>query len=255
MTDDLEWKVVYVGSPESNAYDQVLEEVQVGPIPIGLHKFSLQAPSPCLDQIPMEHRLGVTVLLVTASYRQQEFCRIGYYVLNELIQPLQQVIALPEMEKEGADVAATAATPSLPSASFHHHQHQQQSDIMAIAMTQHANGAVTDHATKTSATTPIDDSVVIVVDDPSMLMRTILADKPRVTRYHITWQQDNDGDVSDDVVVDKENYVTGKLDTKKLLSTETDMEEEEDELEEDDNMSSSTTTGDSNTSMCKNSFR
>lgn len=39
---DLEWKVVYVGSAESDEYDQELENVLVGPIPVGTNKFVLQ---------------------------------------------------------------------------------------------------------------------------------------------------------------------------------------------------------------------
>lgn len=43
MASDLEWKVIYVGSAEDTRYDQVLEEVDVGPIPIGVNKFVLTA--------------------------------------------------------------------------------------------------------------------------------------------------------------------------------------------------------------------
>jgi len=39
---DLEWKVLYVGSAEDVEHDQVLEEVMVGPVPVGINKFVLQ---------------------------------------------------------------------------------------------------------------------------------------------------------------------------------------------------------------------
>ena len=39
---DLEWKVVYVGSAESEEYDQVLDSILVGPIPVGVNKFVMQ---------------------------------------------------------------------------------------------------------------------------------------------------------------------------------------------------------------------
>ena len=39
---DLEWKIVYVGSAESDAYDQVLDTVFVGPVPYGRHTFVFQ---------------------------------------------------------------------------------------------------------------------------------------------------------------------------------------------------------------------
>lgn len=39
---DLEWKVVYVGSADSTDYDQVLNEVLVGPVPVGMNRFVLE---------------------------------------------------------------------------------------------------------------------------------------------------------------------------------------------------------------------
>lgn len=36
---DLEWKIIYVGSAESDTHDQVLDSVFVGPIPVGTHTF------------------------------------------------------------------------------------------------------------------------------------------------------------------------------------------------------------------------
>ncbi len=39
LKDDLEFKLIYVGSAESEAHDQVLESIMVGPLPVGLNKF------------------------------------------------------------------------------------------------------------------------------------------------------------------------------------------------------------------------
>ena len=39
---DLEWKIIYVGSAESEAHDQVLDSVFVGPVPEGRHMFVFQ---------------------------------------------------------------------------------------------------------------------------------------------------------------------------------------------------------------------
>ena len=36
---DLEWKVVYVGSASDGKFDQELDSVLVGPIPVGVNKF------------------------------------------------------------------------------------------------------------------------------------------------------------------------------------------------------------------------
>jgi histone chaperone ASF1 len=92
---DLEWKVLYVGSAEDSRHDQTLEEVMVGPIPVGVNKFVLQAPSPNFDAIPQNDILGVTVVLVTCSFLDQEFVRIGYYVNNEYADPIDPEQPLP----------------------------------------------------------------------------------------------------------------------------------------------------------------
>lgn len=83
LEEDLEWKVLYVGSAEDTTHDQVLDEILLGPIPVGINKFILQADAPDISQIPNEDILGVTVVLVTCSYREKEFVRVGYYVNNE----------------------------------------------------------------------------------------------------------------------------------------------------------------------------
>ena len=83
LSDDLEWKVIYVGSAEDANADQSLEEVMVGPVPIGINKFVLQAAAPDYSLIQQEDLIGVTVVLVTCSFKDQEFIRIGYYVNNE----------------------------------------------------------------------------------------------------------------------------------------------------------------------------
>lgn len=39
---DLEWKIIYVGSAESENFDQTLDTVYVGPVPEGKHMFVFQ---------------------------------------------------------------------------------------------------------------------------------------------------------------------------------------------------------------------
>ncbi|XP_019785207.1 histone chaperone ASF1A isoform X1 [Orcinus orca] len=83
MNLDLEWKIIYVGSAESEEYDQVLDSVLVGPVPAGRHMFVFQADAPNPGLIPDADAVGVTVVLITCTYRGQEFIRVGYYVNNE----------------------------------------------------------------------------------------------------------------------------------------------------------------------------
>ncbi|KAI9913788.1 hypothetical protein PsorP6_005284 [Peronosclerospora sorghi] len=84
---DLEWKITYVGSAEDESRDQVLEEVLVGPVPVGTNRFVFQSDPPNPDLIPDEDKVGVTVALVTCSYRGREFVRVGYYVNNDYADP------------------------------------------------------------------------------------------------------------------------------------------------------------------------
>ena len=80
---DLEWKLTYVGSAESEKYDQVLYSVFVGPVAPGQYKFVFQADPPNFSVLPSQDIVGVTIILLTCSYRNQEFLRVGYYVNNE----------------------------------------------------------------------------------------------------------------------------------------------------------------------------
>ena len=79
---DLEWKVIYVGSASGPQYDQELENVLVGPVPLGTSTFVLTAPAPTPSLIPEEDVLGATVVLVCCSYKGHEFIRVGYWVNN-----------------------------------------------------------------------------------------------------------------------------------------------------------------------------
>ena len=65
----MEWKLLYVGNAEDSEYDQVLEEVMVGPVVQGIHKFVFQAPAPNHEKILNEDLIGVTVVLLTCEYR------------------------------------------------------------------------------------------------------------------------------------------------------------------------------------------
>lgn len=83
LQKDLEWKLTYVGSATSNEYDQELDSILVGPLPVGVNKFVFRADPPDLSRIPNSEIIGVTVILLSCSYEDREFVRVGYYVNNE----------------------------------------------------------------------------------------------------------------------------------------------------------------------------
>ncbi len=104
---DIEWKIIYVGAAEDDSSDQILDVAVIGPVPMGPLKFVLevrprfvgmrgggsllgsaaalwenawQAPAPDPSRIPPNELMGVTVVMLTCSYREREFVRVGYYV-------------------------------------------------------------------------------------------------------------------------------------------------------------------------------
>ncbi|OBR16100.1 Histone chaperone [Colletotrichum higginsianum IMI 349063] len=83
LEKDLEWKLTYVGSATSDQYDQELDSLFVGPVPVGVNKFVFEADAPNTSRIPDADILGVTVILLTCAYDGREFVRVGYYVNNE----------------------------------------------------------------------------------------------------------------------------------------------------------------------------
>ena len=46
LSQDLEFKIIYVGSAEDDKYDQVLDAIMVGPVPPGINKFVFQVDAP-----------------------------------------------------------------------------------------------------------------------------------------------------------------------------------------------------------------
>ncbi|KAJ1718327.1 Histone chaperone asf1, partial [Coemansia biformis] len=120
LEDDLEFKLIYVGSANTKTLDQELDSLLVGPVPVGINKFLFEADAPVPSKIPEQDLMGVTIILLTCSYMGKMFERIGYYVDNAYM-----------------DQAMQADPPKAPV--------------------------------------------------PEKLFRNILADKPRVTRYAINW--------------------------------------------------------------------
>uniref|UniRef100_A0A0R3RLQ9 Histone chaperone asf1 n=1 Tax=Elaeophora elaphi TaxID=1147741 RepID=A0A0R3RLQ9_9BILA len=101
LIDDLDWELVYVGSGESNKYDQILDSILVGPVVEGRHKFIFEADGPDPSKIPESEIVGVTVLLLKCRYMEQEFINIGWFVATEYTDPelQEEPPASPVLEK------------------------------------------------------------------------------------------------------------------------------------------------------------
>lgn len=84
---DIEWKVIYVGSAEDQSRDQELDAVLLPADNPGRFMFVLQVDGPNPGLIPASDIAGVTIVLLTCSYKNAEFVRVGYYVSNEYPTP------------------------------------------------------------------------------------------------------------------------------------------------------------------------
>ncbi|KAG5355594.1 Histone chaperone ASF1 [Yarrowia sp. C11] len=188
LKHDLEWKLTYVGSSTSFEHDQELDSLLVGPVPVGVNKFVFTADPPTVDLIPASELVSVTVIILSCSYNDREFVRVGYYVNNEYDSEELRLNPPPKVQ--------------------------------------------VDH-----------------------VVRNILAEKPRVTRFNIVW--DNEGEQGEefppeqpdaDLEDDEEEYGAGEEeeeveeveeegeagaeDAKEDLEAEAEAEGEDEDLEE-----------------------
>jgi histone chaperone ASF1 len=83
LPDDVEWKLIFVSSPVNSDLDQELDDCCIGPVPVGVNAFTFEADPPNPAIIPKDDVLGVAALILTGSYRNQEFVRVGYYQNTE----------------------------------------------------------------------------------------------------------------------------------------------------------------------------
>lgn len=69
---DLEWKLIYVGSAESESFDQELDTCMVGPVPVGVNSFEFEVSNFLVDSYRtnrltrlLHHFLRVSPLLIS----------------------------------------------------------------------------------------------------------------------------------------------------------------------------------------------
>lgn len=105
----------------------------VGPVPIGVNSFEfevslihgltrrvaslriyvlIQAAAPSPSRIPASDLIGVTVILITCSYAEQEFVRIGYYVNTEYGDLALKALYDASLEEGAQEKGITAPDPT-----------------------------------------------------------------------------------------------------------------------------------------------
>ncbi|GAB0491225.1 hypothetical protein MMPV_002477 [Pyropia vietnamensis] len=163
LAEDLEWKVIYVGSAEDPAHDQELDAVLLPADTPGRFAFVLAVDAPDVTAIPPADVVGVTIVLVTASYHGTEFVRVGYYVNNELVGAEPEAGAGAGGGEGGGSVADVTASGRLT-----------------------GTAAATDTAvTSGDAVAPSGTAAAVATAGPvdvTKLVRNIAADEPRITK-------------------------------------------------------------------------
>lgn len=82
--------------------------VMLAPSPVSSLLPTPQADAPNPSLIPESDAVGVTVLLLTCTYRRQEFIRVGYYVNNEY--PSLELRESPPAKPDFSQVGLPAST-------------------------------------------------------------------------------------------------------------------------------------------------
>lgn len=82
---EVEWSMTYIGSAESNKHDQLLDSVIVD-APVARLQFVFEASAPNLFLVPKDDQLDVSAIILSAKYKDREFCRVGYYMRHEYPQ-------------------------------------------------------------------------------------------------------------------------------------------------------------------------
>lgn len=102
LSTEIEFRLVYVASADNTEYDQELESILVGPVPLGKNKIMFEAPAP--DPSRISNLLDMTLLMLSGLYKDGEFIRVGYYIRNSLRID-------PPLDSEGNPILPPVITP------------------------------------------------------------------------------------------------------------------------------------------------
>jgi histone chaperone ASF1 len=194
LEEDLEWRLTYVGSADSEIHDQVLDSVLVGPIPLGRNRFVFEAPAPDPTRIPAGDLLGVTVVLLECLYKDKVFVRVGYYVSNENPDdppaPLNggEMDGNSRLEEVDADAMDVEDIKSESEGEGEGDDDgEEEIEKMMISEGADAKENIIQSEGQQQQQQPAQAKKPIVEIPPSKIRRFILEDKPRVTRFPIEW--------------------------------------------------------------------
>ena len=97
LREDMEVRVVWVGSCATLAADQTLTEDLIGPLGLGTTQCTIDVPAPQWARVPESHLLGETIISVVLLFREKEFCRASYIVNVEYVDDKPQSTICPNL--------------------------------------------------------------------------------------------------------------------------------------------------------------
>uniref|UniRef100_A0AC35TPG6 TFIIIC_sub6 domain-containing protein n=1 Tax=Rhabditophanes sp. KR3021 TaxID=114890 RepID=A0AC35TPG6_9BILA len=86
LVHDLEFNLIYVGSPASSEHDQVLFTETVKECDVGEKSFKIDVVGPNYDLIPDGDCVGGSAFLLTGRYNGSEFIQVSYLAENEFTE-------------------------------------------------------------------------------------------------------------------------------------------------------------------------
>ncbi|KAI3383791.1 hypothetical protein SNEBB_000817 [Seison nebaliae] len=254
LKEELDFRVIYVGAAETNDHDQILDSVSLTDVPVGQYRFLLETDPPN----------------TTASYRQQEFLRIGYYVNNEYES--EQLIENPPKQPKIEEIRRTIVTAQPRVTRFRINWQNPEEDLIADDVRSIERELADVEKSKLDEK----DSICFACDGDGE--GTNGRKRRRVSSNYKNGRrkfdgddndenddegkdgdlcnddEDNDDDVDDDNEIDEENEDEDRLSDISLISTDSEKEmvESEEENEEDDNTPMSNNDKKTENEKCEN---
>ncbi|KRX02919.1 Histone chaperone, ASF1-like protein [Pseudocohnilembus persalinus] len=104
--DCIDWTLIYVASAKDEKSDIILDKFSMGPIDEGVMQFVLESEAPDPKKIPSkEDLMGITAIILSVSYKNQEFFRVGYYLYNvyvdqELLENDPEEVVIEKVQRQ-----------------------------------------------------------------------------------------------------------------------------------------------------------
>uniref|UniRef100_A0A0K0E2M6 Anti-silencing function protein 1 n=1 Tax=Strongyloides stercoralis TaxID=6248 RepID=A0A0K0E2M6_STRER len=87
LNKPLSFDIVYIGCPNDNEHDQVLDTITIPEVTIGNHTITVEVDPPVVEKIPKEDLVGVTAIMLKVFYNSQLFNKISWYCAVEYTDP------------------------------------------------------------------------------------------------------------------------------------------------------------------------